>query len=239
MPFYLRTRSYQSKKLIKFVETENKSTCEKTKIGVSHKKLINSGKLGKIVAAELNMGHGGGLKFGPEQWRYHIEKCPGGPLNMLGSHLIDATNFLFGKPIKVCGTVKNQYASTTAEDMSLIQLEYENGVVVNITTLYNSVSTEFINIYGTEGALRYTKWPKKGLWFQPKDVDTVCSEYEQLTYDALNPQREIFRDFIKAVLNENMELVNSSQALKTVQVMEAALESQKKGCAIRINNSQA
>ena len=203
------------------------------------KKSIDSGKIGKVVAGEFNMGHGGGLKFGPEKWRYHIEKCPGGPLNMLGTHLIDAANFLFGEPMKVCGTVKTLCANTTSEDMSLIQLEYENGIVVNITNLYNSVSTEFINIYGTNGAIRYSKWPKETLRFQPKDIDTVCSEYEPLAYNELNSQRKIFRDFIKAVLDENMALVNSSQALKTVQVMEAALESQKKGCAIRINNSQA
>ena len=158
---------------------------------------------------------------------------------MLGSHLIDATNYLFGEPMKVYGSVKNQFANTTTEDMSLIQLEYENGIVVNITNLYNSVSTEFINVYGTNGAVRYSKWPKETLWFQPKDIDTVCSEYEPIAYNESNPKRKIFRDFIKAVLDKNLSLVNSSQALKTVQVMEAALESQKKGRVIRINNFQA
>jgi len=203
------------------------------------KKSIDSGKIGKVVAGEFNMGHGGGLKFGPEKWRYHIEKCPGGPLNMLGTHLIDATNFLFGEPMKVYGTVKNQFANTTTEDMSLIQLEYENGVVVNITNLYNSVSTEFINIYGTNGAIRYSKWPKETLWFQPKDIDTVCSEYEPLAFNELNPQRKIFRDFLKAILDDKIELVNTNQALKTVQIMEAALESQKKGKSIQIDNLQS
>ena len=79
---------------------------------VKMKGAIESGRIGRPVAAEFNMGHGGGLKFGPDRWRFHKEKCPGGPLNMLGTHLIDASNYLLGNVTNISGIVKNLYADT-------------------------------------------------------------------------------------------------------------------------------
>ena len=184
---------------------------------------LKGGTIGKTVAAEFNMGHGGGLKFGPEKWRFHKDKCPGGPLNMLGTHLIDASNFLFGKVKSVSGTVKNLYADTTAEDMSMIQLEYENGVVVNITNLYNSVSTEYINIYGTDGALRFTRWPQMGLWYQPKDVDCDAAPYRRLAFDDINGQKALFEEFLNIVIEGDVSGSNALKALEVVRTMETVL----------------
>jgi len=188
------------------------------------KEELERGKIGKPVAAEFNVGHGGGLKFKPDKWRFHKEKCPGGPLNMLGTHMIDASNYLFGNVTKVNGIVKNLYAETTAEDMSLIQLVYQSGVVANITNLYNSVSTEFINVYGTEGALRFSRWPKTGLWFQSKDIDCDCAPYEPLVYRENNTAEEIFEDFIRAIQDDCDHLDNIHDAVETVRIMEEALK---------------
>jgi len=185
---------------------------------------LEKGRIGKPVAAEFNVGHGGGLKFKSDKWRFHKEKCPGGPLNMLGTHLIDASNYLFGKVIKVNGIVKNLYAETTAEDMSLIQLVYQSGVVVSITNLYNSVTTEFVNVYGTEGALRFSRWPRACLWFQPKDIDCDCAPYEPLVFRENNTAEEIFEDFIKVVQDVDDHLNNIQDAVETVRIMEDALK---------------
>jgi len=199
------------------------------------KEELEKGRIGLPVAAEFNMGHGGGLKFGPDQWRFHKSKCPGGPLNMLGTHMIDAANYLFGKPKYVQGTVKNMYANTTAEDMSLIQIHYSKGVVVNIVNLYNSVSTEFINVYGTEGALRFTRWPVCGLWYQAKDINCDCATYESIEYIENNAQKEIFEDFVKAITNQEPCQSNAQESLEVIRVMEAALKAHQDGRKMEIN----
>lgn len=223
------TNSYaQAKKLVSLAKEKSLvlmvgHNYKKSNFIIKIKEQIEKGRIGKLVAAEFNMGHGGGLKFGPEKWRFHKEKCPGGPLNMLGTHLIDASNWLFGKAIKVTGAVKKLHANTTAQDMSLIQLEYENGVVVNITNLYNSVSTEFINIYGTEGALRFSRWPQAGLWFQPKDVNCDCAPYEEIDFENNNTALEIFEEFIKAVRDGNLNS-NAKESAEVVRIMEEALK---------------
>jgi predicted dehydrogenase len=193
---------------------------------VKIKEELDKDRIGKIVAAEFNMGHGGALKFKSEQWRFHKEKCPGGPLNMLGTHLIDTANYLFGTPVEVTGHVQNLYADTTAEDMSLIQIKYQNSVIANITNLYNSVSTEFINIYGTEGALRFTRWPVAGLWFQGKDINCDSGPYERLEYAENNPQQEIFEAFIQEINSPDYNSQNSMDALTVVQLMSSVLKHQ-------------
>lgn len=194
---------------------------------VKMKAEIDKGSIGKVVAAEFNMSHGGGMKFGPDKWRFHKDKCPGGPLNMLGTHLIDTANYFFGKVDRAQGVVKKLYASTTAQDMALIQLEYRSGVVANITTLYNSVSTEFINIYGTDGALRFNRWPKVALWFQPKDAGCECARYRRLAFSDNNTAREIFEDYLRLFRGEKGISSNAEDALAVVEVMEKVLKGQR------------
>ena len=188
------------------------------------KSAIEAGRIGRPVAAEFNIGHGGGLKFDASQWRFHREKCPGGPLNMLGSHHIDTANYLFGTVKDFSGSVKNLYADTTAEDMSLIRIEYQSGVIVSITNLYNSVSTEFINLYGTDGALRFNRWPECGLWFQPKDIGCDCASYERIEFSEGNSAKLMFDEFVKAINGIKSDMVSGRVALETVRIIDAILE---------------
>ena len=191
------------------------------------KEALSAGRIGNIVGGEFNMGHGGGLKWGPSKWRFHASKCPGGSLNILGSHLIDASNYLFGRPVQVSATVKNLFASTTSEDTSFLQLEYEGGEVVNIVNLYNSVSTEYVNIYGTSGALRFSQWPQPSLWYQPKDIDTECANYERVDYKEKDSAKELFEKFIQSILEPDNQFSNIEDAVDVVKVIEAAMQSHR------------
>ena len=184
---------------------------------------LDEGRIGRPVAAEFNMGHGGGFKFVDSQWRFHREKCPGGPLNMLGSHQIDTANYLFGTVKDFSGSVQNLYADTTAEDMSLIRIEYQSGVIVSITNLYNSVSTEFINLYGTDGALRFNRWPECGLWFQPKDISCDCAAYERIDFSEASSAKLMFDEFVKATNGVDSDMVSGRFALETVRIIDAIL----------------
>lgn len=187
------------------------------------KAALDEGRIGFPVAAEFNMGHGGGFKFDASKWRFHRENCPGGPLNMLGSHQIDAANYLFGTVKDFSGSVQNLYADTTAEDMSLIRIEYQSGVIVSITNLYNSVSTEFINVYGTTGALRFSRWPECRLWFQPRDIGCDCAAYESINFSEGSSAKVMFDEFVKAINGADSGMVSGRFALETVRIIDAIL----------------
>ena len=191
------------------------------------KEMLDENKIGKLVAAEMNMSHGGALHFTEKQWRWHRDKCPGGPLNMLGSHLIDTANYLFGEPRWVTASVRKLHAPTTAEDTSQIFIEYENDIRVQITNLYNTVSTEFITIYGTDGALRFTRWPETGLTFQAKDISHNAARYEKIAFEENNPKRELFDEFIRSVMGHGRPEIGGVPALNVVRVIEACLKSSK------------
>lgn len=189
---------------------------------------LQNNLIGKIVAAEFNMSHGGGMKFGPEKWRYHKEFCPGGPFNMLGTHLIDTANFLFGNAKNISGTIQKLHAPTTSEDMSLVHVQYENGVIASIINLYNSVSTEFINIYGTEGAIRYQRWPESKLYFQPKDTKFEADPYTEIPFIETNSQLELFKKFIQIIYDNKPELSNAQDALAVIKLFEKIIKQNNK-----------
>jgi predicted dehydrogenase len=189
-------------------------------------KLLQQGKIGQVVAAEFNMSHGGGLKFTNDKWRFHKELCPGGPLNMLGSHLIDSSNYLFGEVSSISGYVQNLYAETSAEDMSFLTLRYQTGVLVNIVNLYNSVSTEFINIYGTQGAIRFSRWPEEKLFYQPKDVSLEAENYQVINFEKVNSQEILFKKFLDLMRENNYESSNAKSSTEVIRIMEKAITKQ-------------
>jgi predicted dehydrogenase len=146
---------------------------------------------------------------------------------MLGSHLIDTANYLFGTPQQAWGMAERRYAPTSAEDTGLIHILYPGGVRVAITTLYNSVSTEFINIYGTKGALRYQRWPTQGLHFQPKDVDLAAALYESLPFLQPDDALETFEDFISAIRERRTPETDGRAGLDVVRVLSWILERER------------
>ncbi len=79
------------------------------------KELIAQGAIGQPVLAEANC-HGW-LESEERGWLRHPEMAGGGPLYDIGSHRIDAMNFLFGKPQRATGLLSNAVHAMAVEGL--------------------------------------------------------------------------------------------------------------------------
>ncbi|GAI81652.1 unnamed protein product, partial [marine sediment metagenome] len=68
------------------------------------KSLVARGALGKVLSAEANYSHSGGLSLTSQQWRWDENKCPALPLMQLGIHHIDNLVYLLGSVRRVFST---------------------------------------------------------------------------------------------------------------------------------------
>ncbi len=116
------------------------------------KQLIAEGVIGQPVLAEANC-HGW-LESEERGWLRDPALAGGGPLYDIGSHRIDAFNFLFGEPVAATGLRSNAVHQMGVEDSASVLINYARGVRGIIDVRWNSrVRRDQFRVIGTEGEM--------------------------------------------------------------------------------------
>jgi len=152
-----------SLKHLRKVVNKNKTLKKKIRVGYNHrflsaiikcKQMIKKGLIGDLMFIKASYGHGG--RFGYEkEWRMKPKISGGGELIDQGSHLIDLSEFFFGKVIKTEGVLRDFFWKNNVDDNAFINLKFKK----NLISFFHVSCTEWKNnflfeIYGTRGKLR-------------------------------------------------------------------------------------
>jgi len=116
------------------------------------KELIAQGAIGQPLLVEANC-HGW-LESEERAWLRDPAMAGGGPLYDIGSHRIDAMNFLFGRPQRATGLLSNAVHRMAVEDSATVLMEYAGGVHGVVDVRWNSrVPRDQFRVIGTEGEI--------------------------------------------------------------------------------------
>lgn len=116
------------------------------------KELIAQGAIGQPLLAEAN--YHGWLESEERAWLRDPALAGGGPLYDVGSHRIDAMNFLFGKPQRATGLLSNALHAMPVEDSATVMMEYDGGIHGIVDVRWNSrVTRDQFRVIGTEGEI--------------------------------------------------------------------------------------
>ena len=116
------------------------------------KQLISEGAIGRPVLAEAN--YHGWLESPDRGWLKDPVLAGGGPLYDVGSHRIDACNFLFGKPLRATGLLSNALHELAVEDSATTLIEYAEGVHAVVDVRWNSrIQRDQFRVIGNEGEI--------------------------------------------------------------------------------------
>jgi 1,5-anhydro-D-fructose reductase (1,5-anhydro-D-mannitol-forming) len=116
------------------------------------KQLIAEGAIGKPVLVEAN--YHGWLESPERGWLKDPALAGGGPLYDVGSHRIDACNFLLGKPVRATGLLSNTLHELAVEDSATTLIEYAGGVHAVVDVRWNSrIQRDQFRIVGVEGEI--------------------------------------------------------------------------------------
>ena len=160
------------------------------------KQLIAEGAIGKPVLVEAN--YHGWLE-GPERgWLKDPALAGGGPLYDVGSHRIDACNFLLGKPVRATGLLSNALHELAVEDSATTLIEYSGGVHAVVDVRWNSrIPRDQFRVVGVEGEISLD--PLNGPALRFLDGEGRLRE-EQLPAHA-NVHYPAVENFVAAVLD--------------------------------------
>jgi len=129
------------------------------------KELIAAGAIGKPLFVEAV--YHGWLESEERGWLRDPKFAGGGPLYDVGSHRIDACNYLFGKPERAVGMRSNALHALKVEDSATVLIGYAGGVHAVVDARWNSrVARDEFRVVGTDGEMVLTplngdvvRWP--------------------------------------------------------------------------------
>ena len=171
---------------------------------VNHiKKVIDSGKLGKIIKTK---GYGIHENWGPSGWFTQKELAGGGALADMGVHAIDTVRYILGdpKPLTVYAQIGTHYGNYDVDDSGIIMINWENGTTSIIESGWWQPHMDgpeaATRLFGTKGyASVFPTFLKYEVEGEPKEFKVpmpVKSEHcDQVIYDR---QMEHFIDCIRS-----------------------------------------
>jgi predicted dehydrogenase len=160
------------------------------------RQLISEGAIGQPVLVEAN--YHGWLESPDRAWLKDPAIAGGGPLYDVGSHRIDACNFLFGRPLRATGLLSNAVHQLAVEDSATTLIEYAGGIHAVIDVRWNSrMPRDQFLVIGSEGEISLD--PLNGPALRLLASDGSLTE-EQLPANA-NVHYPAVENFVAAVLD--------------------------------------
>jgi len=182
------------------------------------RQLLEQRAIGKPVMAFAACSEWFSDEDGQRNWLLDPARAGAGPLYDIGSHRIDAMNFLFGAPRRASSQLSNVLHQTKVEDSATVLIEYDNGVHAIVDARWNTRADgdEFF-IVGTEGKMDLSPLSGPRLSHPGGDEMLPC---------AINRHEPCIRNFVAAVLDGVPCACTGEACLPAMRVLD---ESLKKG----------
>ena len=179
------------------------------------RELLARGAIGQPLVAYVSCHDGLPGEEAARTWLLDPAQAGGGPLYDIGSHRIDALNFLFGEPARATALLANATHALAVEDCATVLIEYQNKARGIVDVRWNShrARDEF-RITGSDGEMDLT--PLNG----PELV--YPGGHEHLPPHA-NLHFPCIQNFVHAVLDGEPLLSSGATALWTDWVTAQAL----------------
>ena len=179
------------------------------------KELIAEGAIGKPLLVQA--AYHGWLESEERGWLRDPAMAGGGPLFDVGSHRIDACNFLFGRPEQAMGLTSNVLHGLKVEDSATVLMEYAGGVHGVVDVRWNSrIGRDEFRVVGVEGEISLTPLNGPGLRLERRDGSV---KIEELPVHA-NVHFPAVENFVSAVLEGAPLMCPIDEAIWTDWVTE-------------------
>ena len=198
------------------------------------KHLLDTGKFGQVVLATAVLGHNGGMKKSPSDWRARREFAPGGPLIQLVVHTFDTWQYWFGPIVEVLAAGGHRATPGDNDDYFAGQARFADGLVGNFATQYAAPGAGFEAVYGTDRTVvlsgeepfevrRIVNETDKPLW-----PDT---ERQSLSFEPADTNRRDIEDFARDIVAGRQPTASGEDGLRAIACVHAALASRDRGGA--------
>jgi predicted dehydrogenase len=194
------------------------------------KQLLDAGALGRVVLAEANMSLPGTFK--PEAWRAERERNPGGPIMQLGIHHVDTLAYWLGPVRRASGRFAHVHSHAEIDDVGVVTLEFESGVLAGLTGSYVSPKTLSLRLLGTEAVLDYRT--DFSVWPDARALDGVTTlelSGERIEFEERDMLAEELAEFGRCIRGEAEPETGANEGIAALAAVLQALEAHREAVA--------
>ncbi len=203
------------------------------KAAVYTRRLIQEGKLGKIVMANVYVKHVRSQEYyNSAGWRGTWELDGGGALMNQGIHGIDLMQWMIGDIESVMAYADHLIRKIEVEDTAVAAMKYKNGafgVIQGATSIYGQEEIMF-EVHGEKGTIAFgdNGFVKFNVEDVENDLEAFGSEISKFDHF------EIINDMVDAIINKREPMVPGEEARKAVDLILAIYESAKSGKMVKL-----
>jgi len=212
------------------------------------RQLIEEGKMGRPIMCIVNMlWNRNPAYYASDPWR-GTRKLDGGTIYTQASHFVDLMLMFMGKPKNVYSLMGTKNHDIEIEDTGIVNIEFKNGSFgsLNYTTCATKKNFEgSITLIFSKGTVKIGgEYINTIDYFAVEGVDSYELEKTNIqandygTYKgSMSNHDQVFKDIVERMNNpkRNGNLVFGDDAVKTIQVIEAAFASAKKNKIIKLS----
>ena len=197
---------------------------------IKAKQIVDSGILGEVVLFENAFTSWVDMS---KRWNSNPAISGGGVLIDNGTHSFDIARYFLGPLAEVHVMEGKRSQNLPVEETVRVFVRSAKGVIGNIDLSWsiNKELDRYISIYGTRGAI-WIGW-KESKYRQSSSPDWVRFGDG---YDKVGAFRNQIVNFANAIKGEDRLLIDTTDALASVEVVEAAYESLRENHWTPVNN---
>lgn len=219
------------------------------------RRLVREGALGRIMAVELRL-ITSQVKFrNPRHWLFDRKLAGGGMLSWLGCHYLDLIRYLLDDEITAVSAMADTLSGEAidVEDVACLSLRFGRGALGTLQCGYmlpvsrsgytGATYDSFIGIRGTLGRIAWRPFEREATGLH---IESVAPGWEAapgrvIQYDFAKSDAyggafglEFVQDFVKAAQTGGAPPATGQDALRVMQVIDAAYESSRTGRRIDV-----
>lgn len=213
------------------------------------KEILDSGEMGNVISYTTTFGHKGpemwSVDKGSNTWFFKKSAAAFGSMADLGIHKIDLMRYLIGGKVEsvyaALATLDKKFEDGTpieVDDNSVELIKFEKGALGTVTTSWTHYGEECnaTTLYCEKGILYLYNNPKYSLEIVHESGEKESFELDkiQTNDDDVQVNSGVIDTFVDGVLNDKKTIIDAEEALESMKVVFACVESAQKGCMVKL-----
>jgi predicted dehydrogenase len=184
------------------------------------KRMLEDGRLGKLLHVEGNFNGPSVYRFPKEHWRPSREEGPAGGMTGRGCHVVDAMIYLAGHVDSVYAMSKRLVLDYGLDDTTSMLFTFKGGSTGYLATVIATAECWRMQIFGSKGWAEMGSVPHLTTWTLRRSY--VNQPMEIVEFPGLSTERaelEAFADAVaagKTLVNDRADLMNNADILDAV-----------------------
>jgi predicted dehydrogenase len=204
------------------------------------KRMLEDGRLGKLLHIEGNFCGPSAYRFAREHWRHDRDEAPAGGMTGRGVHVVDAMLYLAGSHIgSLTAQSDRRVHDYGADDTTSMLFRFSSGATAYLGTVIATAESWRLQVFGSSGWIEVGDvghlhtWDMKCSLLDPRDP-LRRQPPEVLSFPKTSTERAELEHFAKAAMARRPVAVPGGDEVHNVAVLEAIVRSARDGSRVSL-----